>query len=66
MDNLIIVIVKFFITLKLLHFIGIRFLYVIIDYDIASIFYALTAIIILILLWAYEDIKTAIALKLKT
>ena len=65
MDDLIIVIIKFFITLKLLHFIGMSFLYVVMDHDIASIFYALTAISVLVLLWAYEDIKTAIARKLK-
>lgn len=61
--DLIVVLLKVFITIRLVYFIILKILYVAFEQDVQSLILAIVAAGVIYLLWAFDDIKKVLFAK---
>ena len=63
MDDLLVIIFKVFVSIKLFHFSVLRILQAIFEQEFSSLVYATIAIAMIFLIWTFRDIKQKLLAK---
>jgi len=63
MDDLLVIIFKVFVSIKLFHFSVLRILQAIFEQEFSSLVYATIAIAMIFLIWTFSDIKQKLLAK---
>lgn len=63
MDDLLVIIFKVFVSIKLFHFSVLRILQAIFEQEFSSLIYATIAIAMIFLIWTFSDIKQKLLAK---